>query len=256
MAALTLENLSVSRNGAAVLRDVSFSVESGGFLSIVGPNGAGKTTILRTILQFIKAHAGRVIIEGKDATLYTRNELGRLISYVPQQFESSFPYTVSEFVIMSRYASIGRYSRIAAAEYQKGEEALKRIGILDLKDKVLNELSGGERQKVLVAAAFASGAELLLLDEPLTYLDPKAQFEVEGTLLRLREHGVTVIAVSHDINSILSLSTRIVGLKEGAVLYSGTPAEFLREETLKELYSREFSVMLNPKNGRTIAVRS
>ncbi|MHB1034758.1 MAG: ABC transporter ATP-binding protein [Pirellulales bacterium] len=245
---LAVEDLSIRLGQKQVLRDVSFSVRAGEYLSIVGPNGAGKTTLLKCLDRLLIGQSGAIALAGRPLARYPRRELARLVGYVPQGDTHSFPFTVHQFVLMGRYPYLSPFASIGPLDKQAVREVLTLTGTSEFADRRMNTLSGGERQKVLVAAALVQGARILLLDEPTTFLDYRRQAEVRSLLSRVnRESGVTIVSVTHDLNHAVLESDSIVALRDGCLAFSGPPAEIMRPEVLERIYDTRFLLVAHPR---------
>ncbi len=239
--------------GKEILRDVSFDVADGEYLSIVGPNGAGKTTLLKCLDRLLSGGSGRIEICGRPIESYRQKELARLIGYVPQADGHVLPFTVGQFVLMGRYPYLNPFSSIGKDDRRAVAEALEATGTAEFADRMLETLSGGERQKVFIAAAMAQGAKILLLDEPTSFLDYHHQDDIRALLARAnRESGVTVVSVTHDVNRAALESQRIVALRRGSIAFCGTPAEIMNPDTLKEIYGSSFVLVDHPSVGLPI----
>lgn len=252
---VTVSQLHCSLGGNPVLEDVSFHANPGDYVSVIGPNGAGKTTLLRCLNRIIADWKGDIRIAGRSVREYRQKELARQVGYVPQQHEALYPFTVREFVLMSRYPFIGPFSPPRADDRDAVEEALEITGMSAFAERRLTTLSGGERQKVFIASALAQDTDILLLDEPITFLDPRYQYEINRLLKTLnREHGTTVIAVSHDINSAVMASERILALKEGKVVYWGSEEDLMNAGTLRDIFDTAFVFATHPVTGGPVVV--
>lgn len=246
---------SLELGGVRILRDVSLAVADGEFVSIIGPNGAGKTTLLRCIMRILAGGTGEIRIGGRELGSYTQRALARLVSYVPQADGRLLPFTVREFVMMGRYPHLSPFSVTASEDEEAVEHAMEMTGSSEFADRPLDTLSGGERQGALVAAALAQGARLLLLDEPATFLDPRHEAEMARLLRRVnREGGVTIVAVTHDVNAAALRSDRVVALKGGAVIFAGTGRELMTDEALELIYDKRFLMVEHPTAGMPVAV--
>ncbi len=231
-----------------ILRNVSFDVAEGEYLSIVGPNGAGKTTLLKCIDRLLEGGSGRIEICGRPLQSYRQKELARLVGYVPQADGRLFPFTVEQFVMMGRYPYLSPFSSIGKQDRLAVAEALRQTGTVEFAGRLLETLSGGERQKVFIAAAMAQGAKILLLDEPTTFLDYYHQDDIRTLLDRAnRKSGVTIISVTHDVNRAALESRRIVALRQGTVEFRGTPAEIMNPQTLQRIFGSSFVLVDHPR---------
>jgi len=236
-----------------ILDNVSLTVYEGEYVSIVGPNGAGKTTLLKCISRIHRGGRGRIAVAGKNLEDYSQKELALKVSYVPQADGRHAPFTVREFVLMGRYPYLSPFSPPGPSDTAAVQEALEVTGTLEFSERFLGTLSGGERQKVYIAAALAQEAGVLLLDEPTTFLDPKHESDIYRLLAGInRKRGVTVVSVTHDINSAVLTSRTVLALKGGRVAFCGPAQDFINEEVLQNIYERTFSLMKHPHHGGTI----
>lgn len=239
--AIQIENLALSINGKPILHDITTSVECGEYVSIIGPNGAGKTTLIRCLLGMYP-YQGSIRISGTECAEVSARELARQISYVPQTHDIEFPLPVFDFVMMGRYPYLSALAPAQKKDIQTVEDAMKMTGIQPLRNRRLGTLSGGERQKVYIAAALAQETPIILLDEPATFLDWKHQAEVMHLLKQINnEHNVTMIAVNHDLNSAAHWSDRIVAIKDGRLFFEGSPDKLIQPDPLNALFETTFT---------------
>ena len=239
---IQLKKLGVTLSGSEILRAVSLSVAEGEYLSIVGPNGAGKTTLIKCMAGIYRDWTGSILVDGKSFGAYDSKSLARLQSYVPQAEGRSNPLTVAEFVAMGRYPYLSAFTTLKPDDYLAIDQAIARAGLEPFRQRKMNTLSGGERQMAFIAAALAQEAKILLLDEPSTFLDYRHQAEVAAILQSAcRESGITVVAVHHDMNMAAASSDRILALKEGGVVFCGTPEEIMQPPVLEKIYDTTFS---------------
>ncbi len=230
-----------------ILHDVSFSVRVGEYLSIIGPNGAGKTTLLKCLDRILVGGTGEIDVLGRPLHSYRQRELAHRISYVPQADGRLFPFTVEQFVLMGRYPYLSPFSSVSSRDRDAVGEAMQMTGTAEFADRLLGTLSGGERQKVYIAAALAQGANVLLLDEPTTFLDYRHQKEIRDVLVRANaQSGVTIVTVTHDVNRAVLDSDRIVALREGRVVFSGRPREVMQPAVLRQIYQTQLLLVEHP----------
>ncbi|MCK5803066.1 MAG: ABC transporter ATP-binding protein [Lentisphaeria bacterium] len=252
---LSVRGLTCRLGGCEVLRDVSFDVSEGEYLSIVGANGAGKSTLLKCLNRIIRSWEGDIQVGGRSMHGCTQREVARLFAYVPQFRGGELPYRVEEFAMMSRYWRHSAFSRPGKADRDVVAAALEQAGIADLAGRVMDTLSGGECQKVFIAGALAQESQILLLDEPSTFLDPRYQHEVTELLRRLNaDSGTTVVAVSHDLNAAALCSHRVLALKGGRIVRHCTPAEVMTSEALGEIFDTEFIFADHPGSPIPVVV--
>lgn len=240
MNAIEVKELSLELNGVPVLQDVSFSVAQGEYVSIIGPNGAGKTSLLRCLLGMV-AYSGSAFVGGLECFTAENRALARQVSYVPQTHDIEFPLSVYEFVMMGRYPYLSAVSPAQKQDEKAVERALEMTDSAVFRGRTLRTLSGGERQKVYIAAALAQETPVMLLDEPATFLDWKHQAEIMRLLKKINtECGATILAVNHDLNSAAHWSDRIISLKDGTVSASGTPEEMIQPQALEQVFETQF----------------
>ncbi|MCS7305570.1 MAG: ABC transporter ATP-binding protein [Thermoguttaceae bacterium] len=251
---LEVFNFSFRFGGKVILENISFQVYKNEYISIIGPNGAGKTTLLKCLLGIYPADQGEIRWFGRPLLHYRRKELARRISYVPQADGRLPPFTVEEFIVMARYPYFSPFTTIRPEDRQAAHQAMEATQLTELADRQLETLSGGERQKVFLAAALAQGAQVLLLDEPTTFLDYRHQVEVRRLLRQLNTEGKTILAVTHDINPAALDSHRILALREGRIVACGPPVELMQPEVLRNIYGVAFVLVPHPSNAQPIVV--
>lgn len=251
--AFKIENLSLFLNGKTILQDISLTIAQGERLAIVGPNGAGKTTFLKCLLRLFHG-SGSIKLLGRKITGYSQKKLARTLAYVPQLDGQNIPFTVKEFVLMGRYPHLSPFSILSPEDYRIADWALALTETRPFMDRLLDTLSAGEQQKVLIAASLVQESSILLLDEPMAFLDPRHQVEIQSLLDQLnREYGITLLTVTHDINAAIAHSTRIIALKEGTLVFNGTPEAFADNRILEAIYQQRFLFTYHPRTGYPIA---
>ncbi len=251
--ALDIRRLRLTIDGNAILSDVSLAVRKGEYLAIVGPNGAGKTSLLRCAARILSGWGGRIRVMGDDVERMGRKDLARRVAYVPQAGGRISPFTAGELVMMGRYPHLSPFTPVGGRDRAEVDRALERTGTTAFADRPLDTLSGGERQKIFIAAALAQEAPILLLDEPTTFLDPGHEHDIRRILRRAnREDGATIVLVTHDLNAAALESDRILGLKEGATAFYGPPGKFMTPAVLRGLYGRDFLLGEHPDGGQAV----
>ena len=233
---LEVKNLSFSYGGRRILQDVSLSAENGQFVSILGSNGVGKSTLFKCILGILPDYSGTVTVEGRDSRSMSVREIAQKIAYIPQMSASAFNYSVEDIVLMGTTAGLHSLRSPGGEEKRRAEEAMERMGILDLRQRCFHHLSGGERQLTVIARALAQQAHILLLDEPASALDFGNQMLILGEAKSLARDGYLVIQTTHDPERAYMFSDRMIALKNGRVFAQGTPGEVLTAENIRELY--------------------
>jgi iron complex transport system ATP-binding protein len=249
--ALEIRSLSYSIRSVPILRDVSVRILAGETWSILGPNGAGKSTLLKCLVRICKGWKGRVELFGRTLEAYSQRELARRIAYVPQAGgDQRYPFTVRELVRMGRYPFSGPFGSSHPGDETAIERALTRVGCVRFAHRTLDTLSGGERQKVLIAAALAQGGDVLLLDEPTAFLDYRHQAEVTAILRVLNhESGATIVTVTHDVNAAIVMGGNALALRDGHVAYCGPTSGLNREGCLNGIFDTAFRFLDDPVTG-------
>ena len=220
-----------------VLRGVDLVVRAGELVALVGPNGAGKSTLLRVLAGLLGPSSGAVAIDGVDVAALDRRAVARHIAVVPQVFETLFPFTVREIAALGRTSRLGTFGTLGSDDARAVSRALDDIGAGDLADRRIDRISGGERQRAVLAMALAQEAGVLLLDEPTAHLDPahqRATLERVVSLARVR--GLAVVAVLHDLNLAAAFATRVVLLADGSVVRDGPPAHVITPELVARVF--------------------
>jgi iron complex transport system ATP-binding protein len=247
---IEIERFTFSLGWKVILRDISVSVHKSDFLSIIGPNGAGKTTLLKCLTRILSGGSGTITVCGRSLEAYRQKDLAKLVSYVPQLDGRSLPFTVEEFVSLGRYPYLSPFSSLGEEDKKYVQEIMELTSVAEFAGRRMETLSGGERQKVLITAALAQGAQILLLDEPTSFLDYKHQVEINGLLRSLnRSEGKTVVAVTHDINNAVLSSNRVLALKKGETVFMGTTQELMKKSLLESIYETSFLFIEHPGKG-------
>ncbi|MBM4081278.1 MAG: heme ABC transporter ATP-binding protein [Planctomycetes bacterium] len=247
---IEVSQLTFSYNLRPVLDGVELTVGRGEFVGLLGPNGSGKTTLLRLLSRVLRPKSGRVCIEGRDLAHMPQAEIARIVAVVPQETALVFPFTVAEVVLMGRSPHLGLLAFEREKDVEIARQAMAQTDTLSFADRYLHELSGGEKQGVIIARALAQEPKILLLDEPTAFLDIKHQISVYELLVRLnRECGLTILAVSHDLNLAAQYCQRLVLLKQGKVFAGGPPAQVVTAENIRQVYEAEVTVEKNPRTG-------
>ncbi len=241
--------------GALVLDDVSLEVPAGSIVALLGPNGSGKTTLLRVLAGLLAPQAGRVRLGGRDVRTLSRRELARRLAVVPQDTHAAFDFSVLDLVLMGRYPHLGTFELEGADDVAIARDALAATGTAGLEDRRFSTLSGGEKQRVVIAAALAQAAGVLLLDEPTASLDLGFQIEIAALLGRLNaERGVTIVVSTHDLNLAASLARDVVLLQRGRVLARGGLADVLTVDHIRALYGVDADVRFHAGAGHLTVV--
>lgn len=237
--------------GVFAIRDLSFDVKPGETFGVIGPNASGKTTLVRLLSRVLAPSSGQLRLDGADVTRLSRAAVARQVAVVPQDVPRGLPHTVEELVLMGRYARApGRFFE-SPEDRAAARRAMEAVGVLPLREALLDRLSGGERQRVMLARALAQEPRLLVLDEPTAHLDLRYQAECAGLLRRLgREAGLTIVLVSHDLGFAAELCDRLLLMAAGAAVRVGSPETVIDEAVLESAYGCRVLVDKHPISRR------
>lgn len=235
-----------------VLKNININIERGKFYTILGPNGSGKTTLLRILSKSLNMEKGEISIDGKDLTQIKANTLAKEMAVVPQSTEIEFNFSVQDIVLMGRTPHISRFCSESEKDVEIAMTAMKSTNTWELRNKSINTLSGGEKQRVVVARAIAQETEIILLDEPISHLDIHHQIEIMNQLKQLNQNkNITIIAVLHDLNIAAAYGDHMILMHDRGVYKDGVPEEVLTEDIIKKVYGLEVYITKNPKTGKT-----
>ncbi len=242
-AALRATGLGFAYGSRPVLHDVGLTVARGAMVALAGPNGSGKSTLLALLAGTRRPASGAVEVLGRPLASYERRELARLVAVVPQDTSVTFPYTVAEMVLMGRAPYRPRLGLEGPRDVAVVERVMAETGVLDLAHRRITEVSGGERQRVIVARALAQEPAILLLDEPTTHLDLRHAAEILDLVAVVnRTRGVTVVAVLHDLTSAAVYFERVVFMRDGSLVADGSPSDTITVETIRRVFDTEVRV--------------
>lgn len=248
--ALIIDDITFSyhkKDSHPLLRNINMEIQPGNLYGFLGRNGSGKTTLLKVVNGLLTPQQGRVYIEkngGEIDVLHgSRREISKEIGFVPQDHKGAFPYPVIEMVVMGRNPHLDFFSRPKEEDYEIARNALESIGIMYLMDKDFTEISGGERQLVLIARVIAQGAKYLILDEPTSHLDFKNQYQILKHVKRIcKENNVAAIMSMHDPNLAVSFADYIYMLKDGEILTKGSTSDIMTKDNLSALYNFDITI--------------
>ncbi|MFP3945326.1 MAG: ABC transporter ATP-binding protein [Archaeoglobaceae archaeon] len=236
---IKVSGVEFSFNGSRILKDMNLMVESGEVLGIVGPNGSGKTTLLRCINRILRPKKGTILIDGQELNSLGQEDIARRVGYVPQTETRTFPATVFDTVLMGRKPHMNW--KPGERDLRIVSEVIKKLGLESLAMRDITELSGGQRQKVIMARALAQEPQVLLLDEPTSSLDLKHQMEVMNIAKSQTEYGVSVVMAIHDLNLAARYSDKIIMVKDGYIHYAGG-TEILTPRNIESVYEVKVKV--------------
>ena len=249
-AALEMTGVSFSFREVPVFTALGLRIASGEMVALIGPNGSGKTTLLRLLSGALAPDAGEVVLCGRPASAWTTRERARMVAVVPQEGMAAFDFTVMETVLMGRTPYLGLLGLEGPEDVRIAEESLRCTGMLGFAGRLLSHLSGGERQLVFVARALAQRAQVMLLDEPTSWLDIRHRQEIYALLSRLnKEEGLTILTTSHDINLAAQWCPRMILIDQGRIRADGAPENVLQPAVLSEVYQTPLRVVADPETG-------
>jgi iron complex transport system ATP-binding protein len=250
-------SFSYGRDAAApsVLDGVSVAIERGAVVGLLGPNGSGKTTLLRLLAGVLSPRAGGVYIDGRPIGSLARRDLARRLAMVPQDTRATFDFSVIEMVLMGRYPHLGPFALEGPDDLDIARAALEATGTAALEHRPFATLSGGEKQRVVIAGALAQASDVLLLDEPTTALDLRYQFEIAALLRELnRDRRTTMVVSTHDLNLAASICGRVVLLRDGRLLAHGPTSTTLTAGNIRALYDVEADVQFHERAGHLTVI--
>ncbi|RDU24257.1 ABC transporter ATP-binding protein [Anaerosacchariphilus polymeriproducens] len=238
---LVVENLACGYKRRTVIENVSFQLSKGEVLCLFGPNGVGKTTFFKTLLGFLKSLNGTILINNQSLNQMNRETIAKNIAYVPQAHQMAFAFKVIDVVVLGRLVYMGKQRRPSREDYKKAREALNKLQIMHLEEKLYTELSGGERQMVLIARALTQEAPILIMDEPTSNLDYGNQIKVMEQIQRLRQQKFAVIMTTHSPEQVLLCGDQVIVFYGGKLIRTGAPKDIMTPQLIKDIYNVEVS---------------
>lgn len=248
---IVIDNLKFSYSEKEVLKGISISIEKNKFYSIIGPNGCGKTTLLKNITRSIEASTSSILIENKALKSMKPKEIARKMAFVPQNTNIDFEFSALDVVMMGRSPYLRLLQNESEVDFEIAKNAMLSTNTWHLKDKDINQISGGERQRIIIARALTQQTGIMLLDEPISQLDIHHQIEIMDTVRGLvNKNEMTVVAVLHDLNIAAQYSDNIVLINNGEIFAFGAPEEVITEKNILDVYGLMAQVIKNPVTGR------
>jgi iron complex transport system ATP-binding protein len=253
-AIMRLENISFAYETSPVVRDLSLSIQQQDFIGLIGPNGSGKSTLLKLMGAILKQDSGSILFNEFHLSQINKKQFAQSVSWIPQDHPMVFPFKVSEIVLMGRHPYLSSLSFESEEDFVIAQRAMKSTMTLQFADRYFNEISGGEKQRVMIASALAQNPEIMLLDEPTAALDLKYQVEILSILKRLNtDSKMTLVMAMHDLNLASKFCNRLILLNEGKIESDGTPEQVLNKEVLERVYDIEIDLVSSAKD-RSIMV--
>lgn len=247
---IRIQNINVSFGNVNALKDISLHMERGRFYGILGPNGSGKTTLLRSIAKSLKPQRGSILVNGVDIGKIKTKELSRKLAYMYQSTDIQCDYSVTDVVLMGRNPYLGRFQTEGPTDREMAEKAMKAANVWQLRDRRINEISGGERQRAFIARALVQDTDIVLLDEPVSHLDLQHQIEFLDIARKITQKQRTVVAVLHDLNLASTYCDYLFLLKGGAIIAQGEPEKVLTEGIIEEVYGIKPYIVRGVNNNK------
>jgi len=254
VSALRTEHLTLSYDTIPIVEAIDLEAASGQITALVGPNGCGKSTLLRGLARLLKPKGGAVLLDGAAIHTLPTKELAKQLGILPQGPVAPEGITVRELVAQGRYPHQQWFQQWSLADEEAAQRALKLTGLLELADRPVDTLSGGQRQRAWIAMTLAQDTQIILLDEPTTFLDLAHQLEVLDLLTTLNTEGKTIVMVVHDLNHAAHCAHYMVAMRAGRVMAQGKPAEVITETMVREVFGVESKVILHPVSGTPLCL--
>ncbi|NLL94201.1 MAG: ABC transporter ATP-binding protein [Thermoplasmatales archaeon] len=252
---LIVDGVNFSYESKEVLRGITFEAKAGEVLGIMGQNGSGKTTLLKCINAGLRPSHGVVTVDGRDVLDMSRREIAKEMAMVMQSMNMTFPFTVYETVLMGRYSRIDSFSGETREDVEATYEAMRDTNVIQFMERSINELSGGERRRVLIARALVQEPRVLLLDEPTLHLDVNHQFELMNLITRLaREKSMLVVFVTHDIVLAARYCDRAIMMSDGEIVSAGLTNDVITPENLRDYFKVEAEIREDPRVGLNVTM--
>ncbi len=247
MKIIELSNVSFSYNAKIVLNDINLTIEKNEFIGIIGPNGAGKSTILRIMAGILKKFNGSVRIIERDIKKIKQKELARIIGFVPQETHFQHNYSVEDVISMGRYPYVEPFRHFKKDDIAAIEWAIEKSNLAQLRNRLVNSISSGERQIVVICRALVQKPQILLLDEPTSHLDIQHQVRIMDLLKDLNQHGMTIVIVNHDLNLSSQFCKKLVLIHQGSIYKIGAPEMIINKKLIQDVYGVETEIIIHPE---------
>lgn len=246
---LKLENVCYSKGEKSILKNINFKCKKGEVIGVIGPNGSGKTTLLKTINRINLLNQGNIFLNEKNISNYNEKELAKKISFMNQNTNITFDFKCIDIVILGRYPYLSRFANYTEKDIQIAEKYMRLTNTLELKNKFIKNLSGGEKQRVLFAKTLTQESEIILLDEPSASLDILHEDELFKQIERMKDQSKIVISVIHNLRIAIKYCTRLILLSKGEIVADGIPEEVVTEKNLNKVYGVNSKTYYNEVSG-------
>ncbi|WP_338597376.1 ABC transporter ATP-binding protein [Clostridium baratii] len=255
MNCIRTKDLNISYGNLDIVKDLNLEIPKGKITTIIGANGCGKSTILKTLARIIKPKSGSIYINDKELNSQDSKELAKAMAVLPQSPQAPSGLTVEELISYGRFPHQKGFGKLKDEDKDIINWALEKTRILEFKDRPIEALSGGQRQRAWIAMALAQETDILLLDEPTTYLDLAHQLEVLKLLEELnKKEGRTIVMVIHELNNAARFADHMIGVKKGKIVCQGTAHEVMTKENLKEIFNIDAEIVNEPKSGKPVCI--
>lgn len=255
MSCISTKNLNISYGNLDIVKDLNLDIPKGKITTIIGSNGCGKTTILKTIARIIQAKSGDIFVNNINIKEQSPKDLAKVMAVLPQSPQAPSGLTVEELIAYGRFPHQKGFGKMRKEDEDIVTWALKSTGIEEFRDRPIEALSGGQRQRAWIAMALAQQTEILILDEPTTYLDLAHQLEILKLLEELnKKQGTTIVMVIHELNNAARFADNMIGVKKGQVVCQGTAHEVMTKENLKELFNIDAEIVEDPRNNKPVCL--
>ncbi|MGM9544822.1 MAG: ABC transporter ATP-binding protein [Romboutsia timonensis] len=255
MSCISTKNLNISYGNLDIVKDLNLDIPKGKITTIIGSNGCGKSTILKTIARIIQAKSGDIFVNNINIKEQSPKDLAKVMAVLPQSPQAPSGLTVEELISYGRFPHQKGFGKMKKEDEDIVTWALKSTGIEEFRERPMEALSGGQRQRAWIAMALAQQTEILILDEPTTYLDLAHQLEILKLLEELnRKQGTTIVMVIHELNNAARFADHMIGVKKGKVVCQGTAHEVMTKENLKELFNIDAEIVEDPRNNKPVCL--
>ncbi|WP_217078072.1 ABC transporter ATP-binding protein [Clostridium baratii] len=255
MNCIRTKDLNISYGNLDIVKDLNLEIPKGKITTIIGANGCGKSTILKTLARIIKPKSGSIYINNKELNSQDSKELAKAMAVLPQSPQAPSGLTVEELISYGRFPHQKGFGKLKDEDKDIINWALEKTRILEFRDRPIEALSGGQRQRAWIAMALAQETDILLLDEPTTYLDLAHQLEVLKLLEELnKKEGRTIVMVIHELNNAARFADHMIGVKKGKIVCQGTAHEVMTKENLREIFNIDAEIINEPKSGKPVCI--
>jgi iron complex transport system ATP-binding protein len=255
MNCITTEGLNIGYGNVEIIKNLNLNIPKGKIISIIGANGCGKSTLLKAIARILKPKNGTIYINGEAIAKQNTKDLAKIMAVLPQSPDAPKGLRVEELIAYGRFPHQRGFSGLKKEDKDIIKWALEKTGLLEFRDRYIETLSGGQRQRAWIAMALAQETDILLLDEPTTYLDLAHQLEILELLQEInRDHKRTILMVIHEINNAARFSDYMIGVKKGEIICKGTAHEVMTNENLKKIFNIDAEIIKSPRDGKPVCI--